>query len=275
MRDIIEIQYRELPNASGIIQVFTFGSNVSCHRVDFLASKALHFFEQTPGERKLSIVNALMFPDEEWSICGSEGKLHVRRLLKKPPRPAVDLANPLGGCVYLIRDNDGSPSEYSDVSDDYAYQELLRTAIYTFKLIQDPVFYELLDKHIRCQTLTKLLLTAEIAKDRLPMIGNMGPDGQSFISEVQSFMAARLKAHHGFFSETGRTDIDLLRLELLEISRGRTTMAFYGARVLYWLLSELAEIHGCSQKTAEGFIEKLGVRNTEGRIITLPRYVHY
>ena len=50
-------------------------------------------------------------------------------------------------------------------------------------------------------------------------------------------------------------------------------MAFYGARVLYCLLSELAEIHGCQQKAAEGFVEKLGVRNTEGTIITSPKYV--
>ena len=269
---MIEIQYRELPSASDI-QASMFGSNISCHSVDFLASKALHFFGQTPGERKLAIVNALVFRDEEWSIHGSEGKLHIRRLLEKPLRPGVDLVNPLGGCVYLIEDNDGSPSEKNNISDDYTYQESLRAAIYMFKLIQDPIFYELLDKNTRSQTLIKLLLTAEITKDRLPTTVKMGLDGQSFVSEVQSFMAARLKAHHGFFSETGYTDINLLGLKLLEISRGRTTMAFYGARVLYWLLSELAEIHGCPLKAAEGFIEKLGVRNTEGTIITSPKYV--
>ena len=243
--------------------------------MDFLASKALHVFRQTPGERKLAIVNALVFRDEEWSIYSSDGKLHVRRLLEKPPRPGVDLVNPLGGCVYLIEGNGRSPSESSDVSGDCTYQELLRTAIYMFKLIQDPIFYETLDKNTCSQTLIKLLLTAEITKDRLSTTVKMALDGQSFVSEVQSYMAARMKAHDGFFSETGHTDIDHLGLKLLEISRGRTTMAFYGARVLYWLLSELAEIHGCSQKAAEGFIEKLGVRNTEGRIITSSKYVPY
>lgn len=238
--------------------------------VDFLASKALHFFGQTPGERKLAIVNALVFPDEEWSIHGSKGKLHIRRLFEKPPRPGVDLVNPLSGCVYLIEDNGGSSSENSDVSGDCAYQVSLRIAIYTFKLIQDPIFYELLDKNTRSQTLIKLLLTAEITKDRLTPTVKMRLDGQSFVSEVQSFMAARLKAHHGFFSETGYTDIDFLGLKLLEISRGRSTMAFYSARILYWLLSELAEIHGCPQKAAEGFIEKLGVRNSEDTFIAIP-----
>jgi len=271
MKGMTEIQYRKLPNAVTLFLCLRLAL-ISCPRVDFLASKALHFFELTPGERRLAICNALMFPDEEWCIHSSEGKPHLRGLLRKPPRPGVDLMNPLGGCVYLIED--GSPSEYNDVSDSYAYQELLRTAIYTFKLIQDPIFYEFLDKNTRSLTLMKLLLIMEITKDRVPMAANVRPYEQSFVSEVQSFMAARLKAHHGFFSETGHTDINRLGLKLLEISRGRTTMAFYGARVLYWLLSELAEIHGCSLKAAEGFIEKLGIRNTEGMIITSLKYAH-
>ena len=180
----------------------------------------------------------------------------------------MDLTNPLGGCVNLIETDQDTATVDSNFVDDHA-QILLRVAMYSLKLIQDPIFYGFLDKNTRILTIFKLLLTAEWSKDNLTTLGqdiHWRSVVSQFVSQTQALMAEQLKSHHGFFSENGKDDVDLLGQKFMEVSRGRSALAFYGARVLYWLLSELVEIQGCSQKTAEGFIENRGIRNAQGMI---------
>lgn len=241
--------------------------------MDFLASKALHLFHHAHGEDKLSVLNALTFPDDCWSVHNTGDEISLRSLLEKAPKTGVDLVNPIGGCVHLIESGQNDLTDEKNSINDHA-QKLLRMATYTLKLILDPILFGYLDKNDRVISFVKLLLTTEWSKDNL-QTSDQGSHvrivASRLLSQVQSLMAERLKSHHGFFSETGQSDIDLLGQKLMKLSRGRSAMAFYGSRVLYWLLSELVEIHGCSQKMAEGFIESLSIRNTEG--IVHPWYI--
>lgn len=211
------------------------------------------------------MVDALLFPDEEWSIQNARGQLPLSSFLSILPTTGVDLANPLGGCVFLILHNEKSSIEDFGLNKNTTYQALLRVAVYTFKLIQDTTIFECLNKDTRILSYLKLLLVVEVTKDKMPGIEPyLGIERLKFTSDVQSFMAERLRTHHGFFDETGHSEIDILGQKLMELSRGGSATAFYAARVLYWILSELVEINHCSQNTAENFLEKLGVRNTEG-----------
>lgn len=208
-----------------------------------------------------------MFSEKEWSIS-SESKLPLSRLLEIPPNPGVDLANPLSGCVYLIEYSEGAVSKDNDLVDSYAYHELLRMATYTFRLIQDPLLYEFLDQSTRVSLFLNLLVIVEMTKDNLHIIP-IDTENISFVSDVQKFMAKRLETHHGFFTRTGHSEIDLLGQTLMQVSKGKSPLSFYGARVLYWLLSELVEVQGCSQTIAAGFIEGIAPRNSEGLDSTL------
>ncbi|KAF8475940.1 hypothetical protein BDZ91DRAFT_649678 [Kalaharituber pfeilii] len=240
--------------------------------VNFLAAKALNIFNKAPIGEKKSIAYALTFTDNDWSVS-NRSKLPLSTLLQIPPEPRIDLLNPLGGCVYLIHpDIITSASSGNDWVDNYVYHELLLIATYTFALIQNSDFYDLLDKNTRIETILKLLITAEISKDNASAVGR---DGQTitsmslqFVSDFQSFMALRLKSHK-FFSESSEDEIDILGQNLLQLSKGRSPLSFYAARVLYWLLSELVELHGCSQKLAEGLIEKYNPRTSEDTFMSV------
>lgn len=209
----------------------------------------------------------MVLPDEGWPIVGKEREASITRLLEVPPKVGIDLESPLGGCVYLISEYGQTYSPDNELTNRNTFERLLRMALYTVKLLHHPIFQEYLDMDTRVLTILKLMLIAEVAKDNIltrTRVASIRGTDEHFVSEVQSLIAQRLKAHGGFYSENGHSEIDLVVQNLIGISSGHSILAFYSARVLYCLLSGLVRTHGCSESTAERLIENLGIRNTEG-----------
>ena len=229
-------------------------------------SKAADLLGPSSGEIRRTVVGALSFSNKAWPFYPN-GKLPMSEFLELTPGPNVDLINSLSGCVYLVEDEGVVPRELSH-SDDLGFGEVLRIGFYTFKLLQNQIYRDSLDKADLVLLFAKLLILAEVVKDHSTSAWladiNMETESSQFILDVQSMISQHLKSNGAFFADKGHTATDILGQTLIEWSKGRTPFAFYSGRVVYWFLSELVEFHGCSQKNSEVFIENLSPRNNTG-----------
>ena len=206
--------------------------------IEYLAGKASSLISGAPKGQASDLIERLLFTEEQWETA-------LRPFLNTQINPSLAITNPLGGCIFLV---DNSSSEKIESTwDTYGYSTLLRMAMFSAKLIE-----ELSSASIPISSKTKtallyyILLVQQLAKDNLSVAHannlwkeyspDIDADVLEFTSNTQQWVVSTLgsdKLRHEF--------APALVERLLERSSGSSSTAFYTARVLCVVISDLCE----------------------------------
>ena len=199
-------------------------------------------------------------------------------LLGQLHNPSLGVMRPFAGAVFLVRQSsvDRAPRLSRDIN---GYSVALRMAIYSASLVS---------KHadrLPQDTLTEIIylisITAELATDQLDVLtenklfaSTLDPDAVAGVREFAStgiqkcfsnIIPGAKEWREGFGAGNQNkfsAVVHGLVSKLVQASAGTTSIAFYSARVLSHLLSNLVEEHGWQNTAGEDWLSKLDILKT-------------
>lgn len=211
----------------------------------------------------------LLFAEEHWKPALSPFLQSIRN-------PSLAIANPIGGCIFLIDDDSSDTSiPGSIVRDGQGVSTALRMGIFTIEFLKAMDVFDKRDNPLidifsgiseeaRSNLLFYLTLTLELAKDNISIAGvndlwtgnlpEVEMEAEDFVSDAQKFVANCLK--EGELAGYVLSVID----RLTEASAQQSTSGFYSARVLAGLISELSEHQKISPEKSQGWLKSVDVR---------------
>lgn len=194
----------------------------------------------------------------------------LKPLLECVPNPSLSLTSLLGGAVSMVH-NSLIESPQRLTRDLNGYSVPFRMAMYTIKLL--PNIYQDLPAETQVKILQTLSLTVEVASDQIGLNEKnklwsslVDPETeievQEYVSVAQKYITSLLSVATAWRdpSSQGQSGVvGKLVLELMKTSRKESASAYYSARALANVLSNLTELHGWQSSGGEEWLASLGV----------------
>ncbi|KAJ4303712.1 hypothetical protein N0V90_002613 [Kalmusia sp. IMI 367209] len=196
-----------------------------------------------------------VFPStEDWNEALSP-------FLETAPKTSLAIVNPLGGAVYLVKDE--SKTLKKKVSrDSDGYSSAYRITQYVTRLFKESDYFpvERIPSDLRHVFLRNIALTIQLADDNLGLAGanslwaeynpDVEADAISFMADAQSFVTQELKQLQETWSSDVNTSLLAWAAELLsKIEPEASPGSYYSARAYSVLVADAIEI--CGWKNSE------------------------
>ncbi len=218
------------------------------------AKNALH---QAPEHERTTVAMELLPDSVQWATA-------IKPFLMVTPNPAFALTSPLGSAVNMVnRTSEATepPSLAQLPHDSDGYSAAVRMAWYTTSIIEATDIFDSISPEQRSEIHENLTLAAHLADDNLSLAGANhlwvihGPEVEAkmleFISSTQSLVRKWLDASRsGDKSPSGRDFIDNTLEKFSKNSLGTSAFAYYYARALSVVNSQLVELQGHSKLSA-------------------------
>ncbi|KAL7276533.1 hypothetical protein RUND412_000456 [Rhizina undulata] len=256
--------------------------------LDYLASKAKELVNRAPENARAALSEKLYFSEEQWSDA-------LEPFLRGIRNVSLAITNSLGSCVFLVENESSDISSAKIARDEMGFSGALRMAMFTINFLREmgslnrrkdahPVdIFENMSVESRTRLFYHVALVLEIAKDNLAIAGTndlwneYSPDIEAeimkFVSDAQQFVADCLYEQEYISAYQGNTNETALYLlktwdRVTEDSKGKSLKAFYAARVMAFIVADLAENVPHAAERHQAWKQDVNVRKTQEIIQT-------
>ncbi|KAI9706137.1 MAG: hypothetical protein M1836_005543 [Candelina mexicana] len=225
--------------------------------IESLVDRARQTLEQAPEQARNQVAMQLLPDSAQWAAA-------VRPFLKVTPNPSFAITSPLGSAVSMITNT----SEASDTAtlaqlphDSEGYSAAIRMAWYTMSIIKATNIFEMISPERRSEVYQNLIIMVQLADDNLSLAGAnhlwvlYTPEVEAkmldFILGSQSLLRGWLEPS-GSNSQplSGGNFVNTTLDYFSNNSFGTSALAYYSARIMSVVNSQLAELQGYSKQGA-------------------------
>ncbi|KAI9775587.1 MAG: hypothetical protein M1835_005753 [Candelina submexicana] len=225
--------------------------------IESLVDRARQTLEQAPEQARNQVAMQLLPDSVQWAAA-------VRPFLKVTPNPSFAITSPLGSAVCMITNT----SEATDTAtlaqlphDSEGYSAAIRMAWYTMSIIKATNIFEMISPERRSEVYQNLIIMVQLADDNLSLAGanhlwvlytlEVEAKMLDFISESQSLLRRWLEASGSNIQPLSGSNFVNTTLDYFsKNSLGTSALAYYSARIMSVVNSQLAELQGYSKQGA-------------------------
>ncbi|KAI9719726.1 MAG: hypothetical protein M1812_003214 [Candelaria pacifica] len=222
--------------------------------VESLVHKACETLVQAPEQARATVATQLLPDLAQWAAA-------VRPFLMVVPNPSFAITSPLGGAVSMADNTTGATNHASLAQlphDNDGYSAAIRMAWYTTSIMKATNIIDMISAEQRAEIYQNLILMVQLADDNLSLAGanhlwvvntpKVEANMLEFISGTHSLIGQWLEAcRSGSQSSSERPFIDIAYGHLAENSLGTSTLAYYNARAMSLVNSQLLDSRGHAQ----------------------------
>lgn len=210
--------------------------------MEALVGQAQKLIEQASPASTPTLAARLLPDLAQWNTA-------LENLITRSPNSSLAITNSFGGALSLVSHPSPTPIQQSVPRDRHGFSSAFRMAQYTTMLISSTKIYEYATNDQKAMTCKQIALFLQLAGDNLSISGSMplwdsgDPDLESevvdLIADAQSVLVTWLQVE-----PLVSAFVPTVQAQLLNDSKGLTTVSYYSGRAYSAMTTEIVELHG-------------------------------